>query len=199
MSQKEAQKEALQRASEELKSIDLKARCRILELPAPEKGHLCLRIFGMHMIFNLTDLTLSIKNSKEPAKLGDHILLLHYLLHDKPIIPSEEDITFRQLPGGQFYWQPFLSRTAKPLVARIGNDLDLLKKNLARFDTKNFPAGDLGAKIHTLGKIYIKLVYHKGDDEFPPAADILFDPCIKQIFPSEDAAVLASRICLGLL
>ncbi len=199
MSQKEAQQKSLQKAKEELKKIDLTAQCKLLELPSPDNGNLQLRIFGMDMILDLSDLTLLIADINEPTKLSDHILLLHYLQHDKPIIPTQEEITFRQLPGGQFYWQPFLSRTVNPLLSRINNDLGLLKKNLDRFDWEPISMGDLGAKIHGLGKLHVTLIYHKGDDEFGPAIDILFNSCIKDVFTAEDTAVLASRICLGLL
>ncbi len=199
MSQKEAQQKALQKAKEKLKDIDLTARCKLLDLPVPDKNNFQLRIFGIDMCLHLSDLTLTIAKNNEPAKLSDHILLLHYLQNDKPIIPTQEEITFRQLPGGQFYWQPFLSRTANPLLGRIGNDPDLLKKNLDRFDWEPISMGDLGAKVHALGKLYVTLVYHKGDDEFDPAIDLLFNSCIKDIFNAEETAVLASRICLGLL
>jgi hypothetical protein len=43
------------------------------------------------------------------------------------------------------------------------------------------------------------LVYRAGDDEFPASADLLFDACIRRVFCAEDAAVLGSRVCLGLL
>jgi hypothetical protein len=59
--------------------------------------------------------------------------------------------------------------------------------------------GDLPARIHALGNLHLTLVYHLGDDELPPAADVLFDGCIRRVFGAEDAAVMASRICLGLL
>ncbi len=199
MSQKEAQQKSLQKAKEELKKIDLTTQCRLLDLPSPDNNNLQLRIFGIDMTLDLSNLKLIITENNEPAKLSDHILLLHYLLNNKPIIPTQEEITFRQLPGGQFYWQPFLSRTANPLLGRIGNNPDLLKKNLGRFDWEPVSMGDLGAKIHGLGKLHVTLIYHKGDDEFGPAIDILFNSCIKDVFTAEDTAVLASRICLGLL
>lgn len=199
MTKKAAQEEALRLVKEKLKNVDLTARYKLLEVPPPENGAIPLRVFGMDMVLYESDLNLTIAKTGEPAKLNDHILVLHYLLNDKPIVPSEEQITFRQLPGGQFYWQPFLSRTVIPLVNRIGNDLELLRKNLDRFDWEPVSFGDLGARIHGLCKLYITLVYHKGDDEFSPAADVLFDACIKEVFVAEDAAVLASRICLGLL
>ncbi len=85
------------------------------------------------------------------------------------------------------------------MVERIGNDLELLKKNLDRFDWEPVSLDDLGARIHAIGKVYVTLIYHLGDEEFPSSADLLFDASIKRVYPTEDAAVLASRICLSLL
>ena len=38
-----------------------------------------------------------------------------------------------------------------------------------------------------------------GNEEFGPAAEILFDACVKRVFTTEEVAHLASRFCLGLL
>ncbi len=38
-----------------------------------------------------------------------------------------------------------------------------------------------------------------GDEEFGPAAEVLFDACIKRVFTTEEVSHLASRICIGLL
>jgi hypothetical protein len=59
--------------------------------------------------------------------------------------------------------------------------------------------GDFGARIHAIGKVYVTLVYHLGDEEFPASADLLFDASIKRVYPTEDAAVLASRISMSLV
>jgi len=199
MSKQIAQKEALRLAIAELENVDLTARCSSLGLPVPENGSVGLRVFGTDMILQQSDFQLIKAETGEPAKSSDCILVLHYLLCDSPISLTDKLISFRGFPEGQFYWQPFLSRTIKPLIGRIGNDLELLRKNLQRFDWEEVDMGDFGARIHAIGKLYVTLVYHRGDDEFPPTADVLFDACIKQIFVAEDVAVLASRICIGLL
>ena len=151
------------------------------------------------MILLLSDYQLILADSGQPAKISDRILVLHYLLCDLPIPGTDELISFRQMDNGQFYLPTFLSRSVRPLAARIGNDLALLKRNLDRFDWEPVSMGDLGARIHAVGKVYVTLIYRLGDEEFPASADILFDAGIKRIFPTEDAAVLASRICLGLI
>jgi hypothetical protein len=199
MSKQIAQNEAIRLAVEELKHVDLTVRCACLGLSVPEDEVVRLRAFGMDMLLYPADFHLITADTGEPVKPGDQILVLHYLLCESPIVLTGELISFRGLPGGQFYWQPFLSRTTRPLVGRIGNDLERLRTNLQRFDWEQVPMGDFGARVHVIGKLDMTLIYYQGDNEFPPTADLLFDACIKQVFVTEDVAVLASRICLGLL
>jgi len=106
--------------------------------------------------------------------------------------------SFRQFPGGQFYWKPFCSRTSDKLTAEIGNDLDLLTQRLGRYRWSREDVGDFGARINVFGPVYLLLVYNCGDDEFPCEADILFDANLKRIYCAEDAVALAGRLCLGL-
>lgn len=209
--QQQAQMVALQRAVERLRAVDLTARCAALGLHSPSGQSLGLRAFGQDLCLTLPDFTATRVDGK-PVRLTDHLLVLHYLLCDLPLSPTGQMINFRDLAGGQFYFGPFSSRTTRPLVNRIGNNLDLLRANLGRFDTPPCNAGVLPAvgpaetpplalsvRIHALGRIDMTLLYHGGDEEGPPTAELLFDACIKRVFATEDVAVLASRICLGLL
>jgi hypothetical protein len=190
---------AVRAAVEKLQAVNLDIRCPQLGLNKPQNNIVALRAFGTDMNLHLPDFQLYLKDIQTPAAVSDRILILHYILCDLPIRQTNDLITFRQMDSGIFYWEAFLSRSVRPLAVKIGNNLDQLKANLGRFDWQDFPLGDLGARIHAVGKVYVTLVYHRGDDEFPPSADLLFDANIKNIYPTEDVAVLAGRICLALL
>jgi len=199
MSWKKAHEEAVRVAVERLGEVDIDRRCENLGLPGPRDGSVRMRAFGADMTLLLPGFHLVFTGSGEPVNPNDRILVLHYLLCDLPVEETGELISFRELTGGQFYWEPFRSRTVRPLVGKIGNDLESLKTNLNRFDWEPVSLGDLGARIHAVGKLYCTLVYRTGDEEFPPAADFLFDASFKRVYNAEDAAVLAGRICLSLL
>jgi hypothetical protein len=199
MSKKTGYEAAIAEAVEKLQNIDMESRCAKLGLPGPQQELLKFRAFGTDMILQLPGFQLVRADTGKPVKVSDRILVLHYLLCDFPIPGTDELISFRQLEGGLFYWKTFLSRSVWPLTQRIDNDLELLKRNLNRFDWQPAPLGDLGARIHSLGKVYVTLLYHLGDDEFPAAADLLFDASIRRVYRTEDVAVLASRLCLGLV
>jgi hypothetical protein len=199
MSKENAYAEAIRVAVEKLRHIDLDTRCDVLGLKRPRQDILTLRAFGTDLELRLPEFQLVRADNGKPVKVADRILILHYLLCNLPINPTDELLSFRQMDSGQFYWPAFLARSVKPLVGRIGNDLDLLRKNLSRFDWEPSPYSDFSARIQAVGKVYVTLIYRLGDDEFPPSADLLFDTSIKRVYCTEDAAVLAGRICLGLL
>lgn len=195
-----AQAEAARRAAAALAGVELAGRCRLLGLAAPQgDGRLAMRLFGQDVLVVPPEFEVVAAGSGRGVSLGDRILALHYLQHDLPVAPAGLLITFRELPGGPFYFGPFCSRSVTPLVRRIGNDLDLLRRNLGRFDWQAVAMGDFAARIHAIGRIEATLVYHIGDDEMGPQAELLFDGCIKRVYCTEDVAVIGSRICLGLL
>jgi hypothetical protein len=119
-------------------------------------------------------------------------------LCEQPLQPSDELIPFREFPGGMFYFEPFLSRTVRPLVKRYGNNLEKLKETLSYLDYEELELGDFGARIHCFGCIYITLIYRLGDEEFPAEAELLFNRPAKHALSAEDAVVMAARICFRL-
>lgn len=191
--------DAIALVSQKLKNVDFQARCQDIGIPVPVDDGICFKAFGMNLLLQIPSMQLTQVDSKSKLPLSDQLLVKQYFTYDKPLIETHEKISFKGYPEGQFYWQPFYSRSVKPLVELIGNDLDLLKKNLQKFDWEPDEMGDFTAKIHLIGNLNMFLVYHLGDDEFPAEANVLFDACIKQVYLAEHVAVLASTICLALL
>jgi uncharacterized 2Fe-2S/4Fe-4S cluster protein (DUF4445 family) len=195
-----AHQDAIQKAINKLKHIDLAERNQKLGLPIPDKiGNMYLKVFATEMVFNTKNSLLKITNTNKPAKAIDQILFLHYLLCDISVQPNEDLISFRNIPGGQFYWNSFLSRTVQPLIKKFADDLATLKENLNRFDWQEIDMADFAARIHAFGNLFLTILYNKGDEELPTEINLLFDSTIVRVFNAEDAAVLASRICLALL
>lgn len=198
MSKESGYEAAINLAIEKLRHVDWNTRSTALNLRIPNNGEIQFKAFGKEMVLRLDDFQLLLTQSLKPAHISERILVLHYLMCDTPILQTSELISFRQLDGGMFYWEAFLSRSVRPLVQRIGNNLSLLQENLKRFDFIPVPRGDVGACIHVFGKVHVTIIYQAGDDEFPPEAQLLFDSSIKDIFSTEDVAVLAGRICFSL-
>lgn len=180
---------------------DLIARCARLGLPPPAGGRVRIPLLGRTLELQPPAFDGVFADTNKPPKSTERLLALHYLTSDFPVSPEDRWITFREFPGGAFYWEPFRARSVNPLIESIGNDLGKLRERLARFSAKieDEPADTVSARIPAIGRIEVLLVYRQGDDEFPPTADLLFDACARRVFCAEDAAALGGRVCFGLM
>jgi len=196
----QAYESAVQGALERLRGVDMRERCLSLGFPEPRPGGvIAFRAFGRDLELLPPDYALVEAASRTSLHVFNRILVLRYLGAPGPLVPTGEPVSFRSLPSGMFYWNPFRERSAAILEKTFGSDLALLRERMAQFDWEPYPAGDLGASIHAVGALRIFLIYRTGDEEFPPAAEILFDSMIRRVYNAEDAAVLAQRMCLDLV
>ena len=190
---------AIERAQAALRMLDLHERCKLHGFPPFQNGLTESRVFGKDVLFYKSDMKLIERKSLREVKTNQYILFLHYLLSDIAFSPSGQYISFRQLPGGQFYWEPFIAKSCSPLIRAIGNDIELLKQKLTIYDWEQTNYGDFSARIHILGNIHLLLVHYSGNDEFPANINILFDSNISRIYQAEDISIMSSEICFGLL
>ncbi|MEW5772443.1 MAG: ASKHA domain-containing protein [Thermodesulfobacteriota bacterium] len=193
-------RQAAEKAAAELAGGDLAARAAGLGLDAPgPDGSLEFRFLERRLRVVPPGYEVSDAADGSPARAAEAALVLHLLALPAPVQPGGEPIAFRELPSGPFYLGPFRSRSVEPLAAAVGNGLDRLRAALAGFDWTEAPHGDFAARIRVLGNLFVTLVHRRGDEEFPPAADLLFDPSARHILDADAAATLASRLCLSLV
>ena len=128
----------------------------------------------------------------EPS-LTEQILILHYLHQATGEPLSGRSIDFRQVPGGSFYWSAFVSRAKKPLLQVFGQDLELYRKVAEHLGGTLLEEGDAAAAFPAFPLVPVTHVLWRGDEEFPPDANILFDQTIIRHLPTEDIAALAGN------
>ena len=216
-----SQAAAARQAADRLAGVDMVARCALLGLrPPADDGSVCVRMFGQYLALQPPEFAAfvaadgarakgampafcSAKASQDEcghaASPADRILALHYLLCERRVEPTGKLITFRDLPGGQFYYEPFRKRTAERLIHHVGNDVGKLARMLSAVEHEPAAGSGLAASVAAIEQVRLTLVYHAGDDEMPPAADILFDSSIRHVYCTEDAAALAARLCMKLM
>jgi len=131
-----------------------------------------------------------------PTKDFVSILILHYLAGKLKGLPalSNQWLTFRELPGGQGYYDAFYKRSIEPIIRKYGNDPDAIKEILSRLPGKLSEGGDISIIIEVFANVPVLIKLWKPDAEFGPDANIYFDSSIKNIFCTEDIAVLAQIV-----
>ncbi len=137
--------------------------------------------------------------SPEPAIEGElpvfaRILVLHYLVNRSEAIQTGQLISYKELPGGNIYIQPFTNRAIRPLVNTFGENPENLVKVASRIGGEPVKLGDAAVVLKVFPKIPVTLALWGADDEFPASGNILFDSSAGAILHTEDYAVLASFV-----
>ena len=137
--------------------------------------------------------------SPEGLKVSEQILLFHYLTRPlspdaAPAAESTSWITFKQLPNAEFYNPTYQKRGPKIILSAFAENPGQLISAGERMGGRKGDFGDYSVVLHPLPKIDAMAVFYAGDDELPPAAEILFSADIHRFLPLEDTAVFAGFI-----
>lgn len=121
------------------------------------------------------------------------VLILHYLTGPAPSLQGKW-ISFKELPGGLLYQQPFYGRSILPLVRTFGQAPSFLLKVGRALGGQAVQLGDAAVELYPFPGVPVRLVIWTGDDEIPPGGTILFDNTAGTIMATEDIAVLAEYL-----
>jgi len=130
-----------------------------------------------------------------PAQDHVSVLILHYLARRYKGIPavSGEWISFKQLIGGEGYYPIFKKRAIGPLLRKHGAKPESLLDAAESFRAKKAQLGDISIVIEVFDGVPLLITMQRGDEEFGPEANILFDKSITDIFCTEDIVVLSEH------
>ena len=129
-------------------------------------------------------------------EVGPHwrILVLHYLaIRERPERLAPE-ITFADLQTARSYNQVYEARTVGRLCATVGRTEGPLREAARAIGGHRALGGDLAFDFDVFPRLALRLVWHAGDDEFPPSATILLPGNIEAFFCAEDTVVLSERL-----
>ena len=128
--------------------------------------------------------------------LPTQTFLLRLLLEGKNVAWEGEWKTFREMPWGEMYIQPYtgrvLTRSAFTFGTRIAKFRAAAEK-LGGLPVKN---GDAGFEFDVVGPYRMRILVWEGDDEFPPNAQVLYTDNFAAGFSAEDR-VVAGDILIG--
>ena len=197
-------KEAFRLAAEELKKANLHRLAKLagVDIELLKDGSVQLRVplVGKPYLVRVGQTVDVVKEGDESeVPIQEKVLIGHYLLHASGDAPTDELITFRQVPDGHFYYDAFQRRARDPFLATFGKDCELFRTCAAILGGRPVDTGDVGMVFQALPRVPIRLVLWEGDDEFPPEASILFDSSVSGYLPAEDIAVLSGMVVYPLM
>jgi hypothetical protein len=147
----------------------------------------------------LPDIEIVLKDSQEGVPLRDKILILHYLVQARGTLPSGRMIAYKELPEGAVYFPTFFKRAIKPVTDYFGNEPQRLPDFAAMLGGHRAPYGDVAVTVNAFSRVPITFILWRGDEEFAPEGNILFDSNIADYLTTEDINVLCEAIAWRLV
>jgi hypothetical protein len=188
---------AFKLAGEQLAGVDIKEQC--LKSGADYKvvdSKQIITVEFLNQRYQLTfpDIEVSLVGAEAEVPASDKILILHYLTlaSGKPL--SGRLIAFQELPEGASYQRTFAKRSIEPLVKYFSPEPGRLLELAKGLGGSKADYGDVAVKISGFKMVPVTLVLWRGDDEFPPRGNILFDATISEYLSTYDITVLCDAI-----
>jgi hypothetical protein len=200
-------KQALKLASERLadKNPDLLASLSgaVVRLDQDGRTRLGLNALNREVSIRWPDLTFGGEGAETEIPIQQQVLYLHYLCgahSSNGARATGEWISFQEIPDGRFYMDAFQRRAKNPMVTSFGETPDLLLEvAMDLYGASPFDRGDVSVVVRALPLVPIALILWKGDEEFPPEGNILFDRSIIGILSAEDVAWLSGMVVYPLI
>ena len=127
--------------------------------------------------------------------LPTQTFLLRYLLEGKKAGPWLSFKTFREMPWGELYIQPFTGRVLQRAAFSFGTRLEAFRAACTAMGGLPLQAGDAGFEFTLLGNYRLRMLLWAGDDEFPPSAQLLYSANFVDGFAAEDRVVAGDLLC----
>ena len=121
--------------------------------------------------------------------LPTQTFLLRYLLESKNVAWRGEWKTFREMPWGEMYIQPYTGRVLTRAAYTFGFRLAAFKAACEKLGGLSLPHGDAGYELNFIGNYKMRILVWAGDDEFPPSAQVLYSDNFAAGFAAEDRVV----------
>lgn len=200
-------KQALELGRKDLadKDLDLLASYSGAVVERNKKGNsiLFLNFLNRDIMLSWPELDFAYKGSDEKLPIQQQILLLHYVRgawSSSGAAITGEWISFQEVPDGKFYLDAFHRRAKNPMVQAFGHRPELLLKLAGEaFGAEPLDQGDVSVLVKALPLVPVALLIWKGDEEFPPEGNILFDRNILKMLSAEDIAWLSGMVVYPLM
>ncbi len=121
--------------------------------------------------------------------LPTQTFLLRYLLECKDVTWMGTWKTFREMPWGELYIQPYTGRVLTRSAFTFGTRLAAFRAAAEKMGAKEVKHGDAGFEFELVDGYKMQILAWAGDEEFPPNAQVLYTDNFAEGFAPEDRVV----------
>ena len=154
-----------------------------------EEGKFTMTLLGRTYDIAWPDYALSVRDEKPLPSSPTQTYLLRCLLEGKDVPAMGQWKTFRDMPWGELYIQPYTGRCLTRAAFTFGTRIEAFRAACEKLGAKKLSHGDAGYEFQVIGPYSMQILIWEGDDEFPPNAQILYTDNFAQGFAAEDRVV----------
>ena len=183
-------------ASEQLAgNKDIKEQCRKSGARyVPAENSVIIEYLNRLYSINIANGEITLVDDSEAVPIRDKILILHYFLRATGTPLSGNLITYKELQEGINYYPTFFKRAIEPIVSNFKDEPEKLLETAATLEGVKSNYGDIAVTIKAFPYVPLTIVLWKGDKEFLPDGNIMFDSTITDYLPTEDITILCEII-----
>ena len=122
--------------------------------------------------------------------------LLRWLLEGKPAAWKGQWKTFREMPWGELYIQPYTGRVLTRAAYTFATRVEKFRAACEKLGATPVSNGDAGFEFPFLGEAKMRILVWAPDEEFPPSAQVLYTDNFEESFAPEDR-VVAGDLLIG--
>ena len=116
------------------------------------------------------------------------IIVMRFLISGQYVPGGGKYLTFREIPWGEVYFKPFEGRCLTRLKYAFGFKLDKFSEAMEKMGAVKLGLGDASYEFEFINGLHVRFILWTGDDEFPPASQILFEDNFPYAYQAEDLA-----------
>ena len=148
-----------------------------------------VNLLGREFAISHPDYALRALDGGALPPLSTQTFLLRYLLESRDVAWRGEWKTFREMPWGEMYIQPYTGRVLTRAAFTFGFRLGAFKAAAEKMGAEPVKHGDAGVEFPLIGNFKMRFLVWEGDDEFPPSAQVLYSDNFAEGFAAEDRVV----------
>lgn len=148
-----------------------------------------LRLLGRKFIITHPVYTVTAADGGSIPPLPTQTFLLRYLLESRDVAWSGGWKTFREMPWGEMYIQPYTGRVLTRAAFTFGTRVAAFRTACEKMGAIPLPHGDAGYQFELIGGYHMQIMVWEGDEEFPPNAQVIYSDNFADGFAAEDRVV----------
>jgi len=158
------------------------------------KADRVLQTHFLHKKIRVSGSSRAVYLNDEPAGIRLSILVLHYLLKATGVPLSGKSISFKEVPQGTLYFQPFRGRVIFPILRLFDSEPEDLLTAVEELGGEKTEEGDLSFRLQPFPRVTVQYIYYRGEEGIPPDLNILFDATVPDYLSTEDIVVLCEEV-----